>query len=139
MGGVNADGDEYVECLDSRDINGDEAGVGVVDEEVTGEGACREVIDAASAIGHIAHDDRFGPGTKGLDYVRYCTCEEEEPFGHLQADAGRAGFADVVDCLVDFEVVVGGEEGDGGIEGWVVEDFRWNLVYCAAAYSAGLG
>jgi hypothetical protein len=33
-----------------------------------------------------------------------------------------------VDGLVDFEGVVGGEEGDGGVDVGVVEDLRWDLV-----------
>jgi hypothetical protein len=46
----------------------------------------------------------------------------------LEGDFGGAVGADAVDSFVEFEGVVGGEEGDGGVDGGVVEDFRRDLV-----------
>lgn len=40
-----------------------------------------------------------------------------------------------MDGFVDFEGVVGGEEGDGGVDGGIVEDFRWDLVQGASCSS----
>ena len=46
--------------------------------------------------------------------------EDEEALGHLKGDFARAGAADAMDGFVEFEVVVGREEGDGGVDGGVV-------------------
>lgn len=47
-------------------------------------------------------------------------------------------FADVMDCLVDFEVVVGREEPNCCVERGVVKDLGWDLGYCPAARATGL-
>jgi hypothetical protein len=117
---VDLDVDEDVEGLDLGDIDGDEAGVGVVDEHVAAECSGGVVVDAAGAVGDVAHDDDLNPGAKLGQDVGDGGGEEEEAFGHLESDLFGAGGADAVDALVELEIVVAGEEGDGFVDGGVV-------------------
>lgn len=54
---VDADVDKDVESLDLCHVDGDETAVGVVDEEIASERPRCVVVDAAGAIGDIAHDE----------------------------------------------------------------------------------
>lgn len=126
--GVDGDVDEDVEGGDLGDGDGDEAGVRVVHEEVAGEGAGREVVDAAGAVGDVAHDDGFDARAELGEDVGDGGGEEEEAFGHLEGYFGGAVGADAVDGFVEFEGVVGGEEGDGRVDVGIVEDLRRDLV-----------
>ena len=56
--------DEYVEHFEPRShyVDGDEATVAVVNHELRAEGFGREVVDAASAVSHVAHDQTLTTG-----------------------------------------------------------------------------
>lgn len=122
VGRVDADGDEHVEDLDLGDVDGDQAGVGVVHEEVAAHCARGEVVDAAGAVGHVAHDEGLCAGAEGSDDVGQGAGEEEQAFGELEGDAFCGGGADGVDGFGELKVVVCGEEGGGFGEGGVVQD-----------------
>lgn len=126
--GVDGDIDEDVEGLDLCDIHGDEAGMGIVDEEVAAEGAGGVVVDAAGAVGDVSHDDCFNAWAELGEDVGDGGGEEEEAFRHLEGYFGGAVGADAVDGLVEFERVIRGEEGDGGVDVGVIEDLGRDLV-----------
>lgn len=104
----------------------------VVHQQVAAERARREVIDAARAVCHVAHDNRLGPRTERLDDVGDSAREQQQALGHLQCHPRRLRFADVMDRLVDFEVVVGRQEPDRCVERGVVENLGRDLGYCPA-------
>lgn len=126
--GVDADVDEDVESGDVSHGDGDEAAVGVVHEQVAAEGAGGVIVDAAGAVGDVAHDEGFGAGAEASDDVGDGGGEEEETFGELQGDSLGARAADAVDGFGELEGVVGGQEGDGGGYVGVVKDGGGNLV-----------
>lgn len=126
---VDADVDEDVEGGEAGGGDRDEAGVAVVDEEVGLECGGSEVVEAAGAVGGVGEDeDVFGAGGGGAENVGEREGVHKEAIRELEGNtAGRRG-DDAVDGLVDLEVVVEGEEGGGGFEGWVRQDLRRNLV-----------
>ena len=119
---VDADVDEDVQRFDLRHVDGDEAAVGVVHEEVAAECPRRVVVDAACAVGDVAHDEGFGARAEAREDVGDGGGEEEEAFGELERDFLRRRAADAVDGFGDFEAVVCREEGDCGEDVWVVGD-----------------
>ena len=138
MGGVDADVDEDVEGGDFGYVDGDQAAVRVVHEEVAAKGAGGVVIDAAGAVGDVAHDEGFGAGAEAGEDVGDGGGEEEETFGELEGDFFGAGGADAMDCLWDLEGIVGWEESYCFDDVGVVEDLGWDLVQSSGC-SSGLG
>ena len=128
VGRVDADINEDVERLDLGDINGDEAAVRVVHEQVAAECAGGVVVDAARAIGDVAHDEGLDARAELDEDVGDGGGEEEQALGHLEGDLSGARGADAVDGLGDLEAVVGGEQGYGGPEVGVLCDFLGHLV-----------
>lgn len=61
VGSVDADVDEDVESLDLCDVDGYEAAVRVVDQDVASERSGGVVVYAACAVGDVAHDEGLGP------------------------------------------------------------------------------
>lgn len=122
VGHVDFDVDENVEAGDSGGVNGDEAAVAVVDEEVRTEGGGGEVVDAAGAVGDVAEDVAMGDGGEGGEDVGEGKRVHEETLWKLEGDALGARGEHAPNGLVNLEVVVGGKDGDGGVEKWVVED-----------------
>lgn len=119
---VDFDVDEDVEARDGGGIDGDEAAVTVVNEEIGAEGEGGEVVDAAGAVGDVAEDEAVGNGGEGGEDVGEDKRVHEEALGELEGDALGSRGEDAPDALVDLEVVVGRENGDGGVEKRVVED-----------------
>jgi len=119
---VDFDVDENVEAGDRGGVDGDEAAVAVVDEEVGIEGGGGEVVDAAGAVGDVAEDVAVGDGGEGGEDVGEGKRVHEKALGELEGDALGARGEHAPNGLVNLEVVVGGEDGDGGVEKWVVED-----------------
>lgn len=137
--GVDSDRDEDVECFDLGDVNWDQTRVRIVYQQVAAERARREVVDAARAVCDVAHDHGLGTFAERLDYISDGAGEQQQALRHLQCHPGSLCFADIVDRLVDFEVVVGWEEPNRCVERRVVEDLEWDLGYCPAAGAAGFG
>ena len=77
-------------------------------EQVAAEGASGVVVDAAGAIGDVAHDEGFGAGTELGEDVGDGGGEHEETLRHLEGDFGGARGADAVDGFLYLEVVVRG-------------------------------
>lgn len=73
------------------------------------------------------------------EYVGDGAREHEQALRHLEGDSFGIVLLNVVDGFVDFEIVVCGEERDGGVEGFVGEDFGWDLVGCAGGSRGSLG
>ena len=119
---VDANGDEDVQSGHVGDGDGYQAAVRIVDKQVATEGAGGEVVDAACAVGHVAHDQGGGAGAEAREDVGDGGGEEEQALGKLQGDGGGARGADAMDAFVDLEVVVRRQEGDGGVDVGVVED-----------------
>lgn len=91
----------------------------VVDHHVATESASGVVVDAARAVGHVAHDDALALG-EALDDVDEGTSIHGETLWHLQRNPFRSILADLGDRLGDLEVVVGGEEVlDRCLKKWV--------------------
>lgn len=125
---VNGDVDEDVEAGDGGDVDRDEAAVAVVDEEVGAKRGGGEVVDAAGAVGDVAEDEAVRGPAEGGDDVGEGEGIHKEALGELEGDARRGRGANAPDALVDFEVVVGREEGYRGVEVGVVEDGVWDLA-----------
>lgn len=125
---VDCDLDEDVEHGDGGGIDGDEAAVAEVHEEVDVERARGEVVDAAGAVGDVAEDEAVGDGGEGGEDVGDDERVHEEALRELESDAGGVRGARAPDDFVDLEIVVGWEEGDGGVERGVVEEGVGDLV-----------
>lgn len=103
---INFDIDEDIEARDRSVVDGDEAAVAVVNEEVGGECGGGEVVDAASAVGDVAEDEAGFDGGEGSEDVGKDEGVHEEAFGELESDALGVCGEDSVDRFVDLEVVV---------------------------------
>lgn len=125
---VDADVDKDVERLDLGDVDRDEARVGIVHEEVAAHRPGRVVVDAARAVGHVAHDEGFDARAKLLQDVGYGGGEEQQTLWHLQCDPLGAQRPDPMDGLGNLERVVCWEERNGSLELGVLEDLRRHLV-----------
>lgn len=125
---INLDLDEDVEAGDLSGVYGNQAAMTVMNEEVSSERGGREVVDAAGTVGYIAEYKTVSDVGEGGKDVREDEGIHEEAFGQLEGDALGVSGAEAPDALVDLEVVVGGEEGDGGVEGGIVEDGTRDLV-----------
>lgn len=66
---VDFDVDEDVEAGKGGGIDGDEAAVAEVDEEVGAERVGGEVVDAAGAVGDVGEDEAGGGGGEGGEDV----------------------------------------------------------------------
>lgn len=58
-----------------------------VHEEVGVERTCREVIDAASAVGDIAEDKAVSDAGEGFEDIRDDKGVHQKAFGELESDA----------------------------------------------------
>lgn len=85
--GVDADVDENVQRFDLGDVHGDQAAVGVVDEQVAAEGARGVVVDAAGAVGDVAHDEGLDARAELGEDVGDGGREDEQAFGELEGDS----------------------------------------------------
>lgn len=120
--GVDSDGDEDVERLDLGYCHRDQTAVRVVYQQIASQRSRGEVVDTACTIRHVSHNQRGYARAKLRQDVRYRRREEEQSLRELEGDGLGARGADSVDAFVDFEVVVGREEGNGGVDVGVVED-----------------
>lgn len=120
VGDVDFDVDEDVEAGEGGGVDGDEAAVAVVNEEVGGEGGGGEVIDAAGAVGDIGEDVAVGDIGEGGEDVGEGEGVHEEALRELKGEALGAGGEDAPHRLVNLEVVVGREDGYGGVQKRVV-------------------
>lgn len=125
---VDGDLDEDVEHRDGGGIDGDEAAVAEVHEQVHVERTRGQVVDAAGAVGDVAKDEAVrDAGESGEDVGDYERVHEEA-LGKLESYAGGIRGAHAPDDFVNLEVVVGREERHGGVERRVVEDGVGDLV-----------
>lgn len=91
-----------------------------VDQEVGREGGGGEVVDATSAVRDVAEDEAVSGGREGLDDIGDDEGIHEESLGELKGDALCTGGAGSPNALVDFKVIVGRQDGDGGIQSRIV-------------------
>ena len=126
--GVDADVDKDVEGLDLGDIDGDEAAVGVVDEQVAAESAGSVIINAAGAVGNVTHDQGLDARAELDEDVGDGGGEEEQALGHLEGDLFGAQGADAVDGLGDLKAVVGGQQRNGRLEVGILSNLLGDLV-----------
>lgn len=122
MGDVDFDVDEDVEAGEVGGVDGDEAAVAVVDEEVGAEGGGSEVVDAAGTVGDVTEDVAVGDGGEGGEDIGEGKRVHEEALGELEGNALGSGGEDAPDGLVYLEVVIGRENGYGGVEKRIIED-----------------
>lgn len=87
----------------------------VMNQQVRVKRTRREVVHAARAVGDVTEDETVGGVSEGGDDVGDDERVHEEAFGELEGDALGARGGDAPDGFVDFEGVVWGEEGDGGV------------------------
>lgn len=117
---INGDFNEDVEAGDCGGVNRHQATVAVVYEEVGRERRGGEVVDAAGAVGYVAENETVGGGSERGEDIDDDEGVHKEALWELQSYAlGRRG-ADAPNALVNLEVVVGWEEGDGGVESRIV-------------------
>ena len=77
----------------------------VVHHHVAAEGARGVVVDAARAVGDVAHDHALC-AAEPLDDVDDRAAVHEEPLGHLQRNPDRAVLLDLRDGLGDLKIVI---------------------------------
>jgi len=89
----------------------------VMNEEVSAKCGGGKIVDATSAIGDVSEDEDIGGIGEGAEDVGESERVHQEAFGELKSDAFAGGREreDAVDAFVDFEVVVGWEDGDGSV------------------------
>lgn len=71
----------------------------------------------------------MGGFSEGSEDVGESESVYEKIFWELDSDVFGVCGIDVLDVFVDFELVDGREKGDCCVEGCVVEDFFWDLVF----------
>lgn len=101
----------------------------VVNKQVSAESRGGEVVDAAGTVSDVSEDEAARGSGEGSEDVGEGERVHEETLGELDGDAFRVRGFDSPDAFVDLEVVDGREEGDGGVEGCVVEDCVRDLVF----------
>ena len=74
---VDLDINEDVEGLDLGDADRNQTAVSVVDEDVAAKSTRSIVVNAACAVGDIAHDNGLCAGTKLREDIRDSRCKEE--------------------------------------------------------------
>ena len=124
---VYSDLDEHVQRLDHGLVDRHQAGVPVVDQEVTLQLLGRQVVDATRPVGHVSRDDALRLGEL-LQDVRDQKGEHQQAFRELQHDLQHPPLLpplllhlpDPPDALLYFEVVVLGQGRDGYLQGLVV-------------------
>lgn len=126
---IDLDFHKNVERRDLGNVNGDQTTVAVMDEEISVHCRGREVVHAASAVGDVTKDETFIDRGKFLEDIAKNEGVHEEAFRELEGYALGAGGADAPDGFVDFKVVIGGQEGDGGIESRIGTDGIWDLGF----------
>jgi hypothetical protein len=102
--------------------------VGVVDEKVAAKSSRSIIVNAASAICHIAHNEGLDSGTELRQDIGDGGGKDQKAFGELKSHALGSGGAHSVDCLGDLEGVVFGEKLHGFLDFRVVENFGRDLV-----------
>ena len=86
-----------------------EARMTVVDHHIAAEGPGSVVVDAAGAVGDVAHDHALG-AAEALDDIDNRTTVHEQSLRHLQRHPARPVLLDLRDRLGDLEAVVRREE-----------------------------
>lgn len=125
---IDCDFDKHIEAWDGGSVDGDEAAVAVVNEEVSLKGGGGEVVNAAGPVGDVPKDEALvDAGERGED-IREMEGVHEETFGKLEGDTLGSRGEDPPDAFVDLEVVVGREKRNGGVESGIVEDRVRDLV-----------
>lgn len=94
----------------------------IMDEKIAVERCSGKVIDAASAVGNICEDDGVFDRCVFAKDVRYRGGVHEEPLRHLQSCAMGTCLTETMDCLGEFEVVVGRQCKEIGLQRRVVEN-----------------
>lgn len=117
---INKNFNKNIQARNSSKINRDKATVTEVDQEVGRECGSGEVVDATSAVRDVAEDEAVSGGREGLEDVGDDEGIHEESLGELKGDALCTGGADSPNALVDFKVIVGRQDGDGGIQSRIV-------------------
>lgn len=69
----------------------------------------RVVIDAASTVGDISHNDTLC-SAEPLDNVDDGAAVHEQPLGHLQSHASSAILLDLSDSFGNLEIVIGRQQ-----------------------------
>lgn len=119
---VDLDINEDVEARDGGGIDGYQAAVTVVNEEIGAESNGGEVVDATGTVGDVTEDKAVRDASEGGEDVGEDERVHEQALGELEGHALRPGGQDAPDAFVNLEVVVGREDGYGGVEKRVVED-----------------
>lgn len=83
MGRINADINKNIECFDLRDINWYKTAVRIMYQEVASQGSSSIVVDAASPIGHITHDESLSARAESGQDVRDGSGEKQQTFWEL--------------------------------------------------------
>jgi hypothetical protein len=125
---VDLNVNEDVQGLNFGHVNWNQARMRVVDEHITAQCPCGVVVDAAGTVGHIAHDESVRARAKLRQDIRNGSSKQKETFWHLQGDLLGARGANAVDCFVDFKVIIGWKQGNGVVDGLVVEDMVGDIV-----------
>lgn len=71
----------------------------------------------------------MGDAGESGEYISENKRIHKQALRELKGETLGSGGADAPDTLVDLQVVVGGQQGDGGVQRWVVEDSVWDLVF----------
>ena len=92
----------------------------IVDQKIAPKRPRRKIINAARAVRYVAHYQRRRARAEAREDVGDGSGEEEQSLRKLQGNRCRARRANTVNTFVNFVVVVGGKEADGGVDVGVV-------------------
>ena len=123
---VNADFHKDVQALDDSFGDGDQAGMSVVNKEVTSQSLGRQIVHATRTIRDISEDAYALTTTglcKGLQNVAKTACIHEQSLRQLQGNMMSLGLIDAMYGLGDLELVIARQGGRDGVEeGWILAD-----------------
>ena len=101
--------DKHIEHLDLRSVDGHQAAMSIVHHQVGPERARCEIVDTAGSVGDVTHDEGLSI-REALQNVCNGACKHEEALGELQGHTSGLCLSHPPHRLVDFKIVVGGED-----------------------------
>src|SRR5271170_1325264 len=107
MSSVNRDINEDVQSCDLRRRDRYEATVSIVNEKIASQRPGSVVINTASSVGHVPHDQGLGARTELRENVRYRGGKKKQAFRKLQSNSLRPRRTDTVDRFVNLKSIVG--------------------------------
>lgn len=86
-----------------------------VDQEVSRKRRGGEIVNATCTVSNVAEDEAVSDRSEGLENIRDDERVHQKAFRELESNALSSGGAHSPDALVNLEIVVRRQKGDGGV------------------------